>query len=120
MLTQLIELQTIVFVPVPAEAPEQEPMPNADTIEDPERFVELAAKLLSIFPNGMNATQILDANPNNPYVSANDALTIIDVVPQLRKMLSNTPLERARRKARKHKRRALEAHVQSVFNRWFS
>lgn len=89
---------TVLLAPQPE--PELPEMPNAESIKDPERFVELTHKLLSIFPNGMNVTQVLDPSPLNGFVSADDALTVAEVVPELRKMLRNTPIEQERQASR--------------------
>lgn len=73
----------------------------AATIANPDAFVGLVQSLLLVFPNGNRATQILDPNPANKNVTADDAMVIATVVPQLRAMLINTPREQRRRKTRK-------------------
>ena len=88
---------------------------GATYVKDMDAFVDLVQDLLSIFPNGDRAIQVLDLT--HPTASVNDMRTVLRVVPQLRKMLRNTPRELRRdeiRKAVAGRQRALKVLAEAV------
>jgi hypothetical protein len=76
----------------------------------------LVLKLLSIFPN-QSPSDVLD--PDDEYTEESDFYTVDDIVPKLRAMLIDHPIEKARRKERKKvlRREMREAERESLMAR---